>query len=290
MKRIITRRNFIKSTASAAMGAAVGISPFQKKEARVVLIRNQNVWSSENGVDPQIVQNMLDEAVKTLFDVNNSVDAFKKIVKPGYTVGIKSNAWRFLPTPPELESAITKRLIETGVEEDKISVDDKRVRRNPIFQNADVLINVRPLRTHHWSGIGGCLKNPITFTKKPSDYHDDSCADMATFWELPAIKGKVKLNILSLLNPQFHGRGPHHFDKRYVWKYCGIMVSVDPVAVDAVGLDLINKKRIEHFGRRRALATSPKHVRMADERHSLGISDLNKIELIKLGWQEGSLI
>jgi hypothetical protein len=33
-----------------------------------------------------------------------------------------------------------------------------------------------------------------------------------------------------------------------------------------------------------------KHIELADTRHRLGVADLGKIELVKLGWSEGVLI
>ena len=293
MKRTITRRDFMCQSSFVALGAMIGCSKWEGAPAsktRVVLIRHKDVWEG-NALNPEIVQQMLDEAVMALLDQADPVRAFQLLTEPGDVVGVKSNVWRFLPTPRELEHAIEKRLLDAGVKKENISIDDRGVRHNPIFQNATALINVRPLRAHHWSGIGGCIKNYIIFVPRPQDYHGDSCADMAKFWRSPVnLKRKTRLNILSVLNPQFHGRGPHYFDTRYVWKYHGILVSQDPVAVDAVGLEIINAKRLEYFGRERALPTSPKHVMMADQRHELGTSDLAKIELIKLGWKEGVLI
>ena len=293
MRRLITRRDFMRESSVVALGAMIGCSKGEGVSAsktRVVLVRYKNVWEGD-ALNPAIVQQMLDEAVMALLGYDDPVRAFQLLAKPGDIVGVKSNAWRFLPTPRELENAIEKRLLDAGVKKENISIDDRGVRYNPVFQNATALINVRPLRTHHWSGIGGCLKNYIIFMPRPSDYHGDSCADLAAFWQSPVgLREKTRLNILSVLNPQFHGRGPHHFDTRYVWKYHGILVSQDPVAVDAVGLEIINAKRLEYFGRERALPTSPKHIMMADQRHRLGTSDLAKIELVKLGWKDGILI
>jgi hypothetical protein len=130
----------------------------------------------------------------------------------------------------------------------------------------------------------------ITFGERWPDYHPDSCADLGLLLKLPQVHGKIRLNILSVLNPQFHGRGAHHFDPRYVWNYKGLIVSTDTVAVDAVGLKLIQAKRREHFGEEVELETTPKHVNVAGEKHKVGVSDLSRIELIKLGWQDGILI
>ncbi len=293
MKRIITRRGFMYESGFVALGAMLGCSKPEgppAKQTRVVLIRHRDVWQG-NALNPEIVQQILDEAVMALLDQDDPVKVFQLLVGPGDVVGVKSNVWPYLPTPRELEKAIQQRLLDAGVKKENISFDDRGVRHNPIFQNATALLNVRPLRSHHWSGIGGCIKNYITFVPRPDAYHGDSCANMASFWRSPVdLRSKTRLNILSVLNPQFHGRGPHHFDTRYVWKYHGILVSQDPVAVDAVGLEIINAKRLAYFGRERAMPTSPKHIRVADQRHKLGTSDLARIELIKLGWKEEILI
>ena len=290
MKRIITRRDFFRGTAYMALGSALGTRIEQPKRAKVVLIRHEKALNNKSRPDAQVIQRMFDEAVMTLLEVNDPVKAFRQLVKPDDIVGIKSNVWGYLPTPPELEQSIKRRLMDAGVQKRNINIDDRGVLGNPFFKKTTVLINVRPLRTHYWSGIGGCIKNLIMFYPNPPDYHHDSCADLALLWKMPIVKGKTRLNILSVLNPLFHGRGPHHFDRRYVWNYKGIIVGTDPVAVDAVGLKLIQAKRLEHFGKERRLQTLPHHVMMADIKHGLGISDLNKIELIKLGWKEGLLI
>jgi len=280
----------MKGTAAAAMGAAIGLSPEQMQKTRVVLIRHKDALDQNSKHNAPIIQRMLDQAVMTLTRTKDPINAWEKLIKPDNVVGIKSNVWRYLPTPPELEGAIKKRLLDVGVKEENIGFNDRGVRNDSLFQKATALINTRPLRTHYWSGIGGCIKNLITFGERWPDYHPDSCADLGLLLKLPQVQGKIRLNILSVLNPQFHGRGPHHFDPRYVWNYKGLIVSTDTVAVDAVGLKLIQAKRLKHFGEEIELETTPKHVKVAGEKHKVGVADWNKIELIKLGWKEGILI
>jgi len=254
------------------------------------LIRHPDALDENSRINAEIIQQMLDEAVMTLFDEEDPVKAFQKLVKPGEVVGIKSNVWSYLPTPSELEKAIKRRVIDAGVEKDDISIDDRGVRKNPVFLKATSLVNVRPLRTHYLSGVSGCMKNYIMFARSQSAYHPNSCADLGTLFSLPQVKGKTRLNILCALTPQFHGRGPHHFSRRYVWNYKGLFVSQDPVAVDALGLRLIMAKRREQLGKDREIPPVPRHIEVADVKHGLGTSDLNKIELIKLGWKEDILI
>ncbi len=128
------------------------------------------------------------------------------------------------------------------------------------------------------------------FVPDPPRFHPDSCADLAALWQLPAVKGKTRLNVLVMLTPLFHSVGPHGFNPAYVWKYNGLLVGLDPVAVDATGARIIQAKRREFFGEDRPINPPPKHIGLADTRHHLGTADPNKIELVKLGWTEGILI
>ena len=149
--------------------------------------------------------------------------------------------------PAALEKIIRNALVQCSIKKENMAVSDRGVLGHPVFEKANAIINVRPLRTHHWSGVGGCIKNPIMFVNNPYDYHDDFCAPLGQMWKDAGIVGKVRLNILVMLTPLFHGIGPHHYDAKYVWPYNGILVSRDPVAVDAVGLQILKAKRKAFF-------------------------------------------
>jgi len=291
---IITRRDFLRGAAGAALAAA--LSPAIPGEAqgqqkvKVVLVRNHEVLGRQEKARGEILQSMLDEALKTLLSENEPAQAWRKLFRSSDVVGIKSNEWHSMPTPKELEDAIKRRLVDVGVPEKNIDIDDRGVLQNPIFRKATALINVRPLRTHHWSGVGTCLKNYIQFVPDPSSYHGEGCSDLGKIWTYPIVKGKTRLNILSALQPQFYGRGAHFFDKRYVWPYKGLIMGTDPVAVDAVGAHLLRSKRVNYFGEDRALDAPPIHITAAEKKYHIGISDLSRIEIIKLGWQEDILI
>jgi hypothetical protein len=293
-ERVITRRDFLRGAAGTALAAAAGTAiPAAAKaeaKAKVVLIRHADVLGKQDKLQAEVIQSMLDEAVKALLDEKTPLSAWKKLVKRSDMVGIKSNVWWELPTPKELEGAIQRRVLDVGVPEKNIAVDDRGVLDNPVFQKSTALINVRPLRTHHWSGVGTCLKNYIMFVPDPSSYHDEGCSPLGKIWHSPLVKGKTRLNILSAFTPQFYGRGAHYFDRRYVWPYKGLIVGTDPVAVDAVGAQLLRVKRTAFFGEDRILDVPPVHILAADKKYNLGVSELNKIQLIKLGWQQEVLI
>lgn len=295
-KDVINRRDFLRGTAYTGLAAAMGLSANfswameETKKTRVVLIRNQKVLNADGSINSQILGEMLDQAVAKLLDKDTSIDVWKQLLNPEYVLGIKSNEWGPLPTPPELEQAIKNRALDIGIPTENIDIDDRNVLHSKVFQNSTALINVRPLRTHNWSGIGGCLKNYIMFVPKPYEYHDDSCADLAKLWELPLVKGKTCLNILVALTPQFHNIGAHHFDKEHTWQYKGLLVGNDPVAVDSVGIQLLEAKRRLYFGEDKPILPPPHHVVYGEIRHKLGVCDTEKIELIRLGWLEDVLI
>jgi hypothetical protein len=296
MKQIprVTRRDFLKGTAGLVMAMGVGSSiPFEARaedKARVVVIRNQKVLGTDEKLDSNILKSMLDEAILTLLDEKDIFKAWQRLFNKTDIVGIKSNSWRYLPTPEEMEQVIRRRLLDIGIPEGALAVDDRGVLNNPVFLKSTALVNVRPVRTHHWAGIGSCLKNYIMFVPSPSAYHGDACSDLGKIWTFPSVKGKTRLNILVALTPQFYGRGSNSFDRRYLWAYKGLIVGIDPVAVSAVGAELLRLKRISFFGEDRELDVQPIHIGVADKKYRLGISDLNRIEILKLGWTEQVLL
>jgi uncharacterized protein (DUF362 family) len=290
MVRKLTRRDFMKGSAATVLGVSMALPAKQTGRSKVVLIRDADALDENSAFNGEVIQEMLDQAVMALFEADTPQAAFQSIISPNQTVGIKTNVWPYLPTPPELEAAIKQRVLDVGVSEENIGIDDHTVRSNPLFQNANSIINVRPLRTHYLSGVSGCMKNLIMFSDSQSKWHPNSCADLGLLQTLPEVSGKLRLHILSVLTPQFHGRGPHHFSRRYVWNYKGLLVGTDVVAVDAVALQLLMAKRTEVLGAARALPPVPIHIERADKVHGLGNSDLNNIDLIKLGWQDDILI
>ena len=295
----ITRRDLIRAGSLAAAAGALGaflpgMPPAgPATRSRVVLTRDPAVLDATGKLVVERLETMLDEAVCRLFgirDARNAPEAWRQIAGPGDGVGIKSNVWQFLPTPPALENAIRRRLQAAGVVPENIAVDDRGVLKNNVFRRATVLVNVRTARTHHWSGLGTCLKNYIMFVPDPWAYHPNACENLGALWQLPLVKGKTRLNILVMLTPLFHGIGPHHFSATYTWPYAGLVVGRDPVSVDSVGARIIQAKRFEYFKEDRPISPPPLHIAAADTKFGLGPSTMDRIELVRLGATDGSLI
>jgi hypothetical protein len=295
-KKVITRRDFIRVGSCLTMGSLMGlpligsVSAKKSEKSRVVLVRDKNVVDRGGQFNQSVLQNMLDTAVTALMDTSDPVSAWKQLVTPDDVVGIKTNVWHYLPTPKPLEEAIRNRLLDAGVKKENISATDRGVREDSVFKRSTALINVRPMRTHHWSGLGTLLKNYIMFVPSPWMYHGNSCEKLGAIWQLPHVAGKTRLNILVMLTPLFHGVGPHHFSSQYVWPYSGLIVSRDPVAADATGARIIQAKRNSFFSTEKPISPPALHIGAADTQFGLGNSRPERIQLIRLGWKEDILI
>jgi hypothetical protein len=297
MQTKLTRRKMLQKSATLALGSAFLMhaparvfGSSQEKQSRVVLIRDKALLDASGNINQQVLSAMVDEGMVKLTRSGSPAEAWNRIIRPEDVVGIKTNYWNPLRTPIELENIIKARVMATGVIEGNVSINDRGVLNDPVFKRATALINTRPMRTHAWSGVGSLLKNYIMFTPQPSAYHGDSCADLAKLWELPGVKGKTRLNILVMITPLFHGVGSHHFNKEFTWPYQGLILGFDPVAVDAVGVKILEARRKEYFKEDRPLNPPAKHIALADTRHHLGNADMSGIDLVKSGWQEGLLI
>ena len=292
----VDRRQFIKNTAAATLGTTLLFAEQARSaepqggKSRVVLIRDLNVLDEGGRPRAAVVQEMLDTGIKALTGKPDPQSAWKTLVRPDDIVGLKNNRWPYLQTTREVENALKTRILEAGVTEANFSVDDLGVLRNPVFQKSTALVNARPMRSHHWAGVGSLIKNYIMFIPEPITMHPDSCADLASIWNLPVIKGKTRLNVLVMFTPQFHSFGPHSFNPKYVWKYYGLILALDPVAADATGLRIMEAIRQEYFGDDRPLNPPAKHIAVADTKYHLGTADPQKIELVKIGYDKDSFV
>ncbi len=295
-KRVITRRDFLRTGSYVAMGGLMGLpwleaaSAGQPARSRVVLVRDENLVDSAGNIRVGNLGEMLDQAIQTLFMTDDASLAWQQLFDSNDIVGIKSNVWWHLPTPAELEEILQQHLMAVGVKRQNISVDDRGVRRNPVFQNSTALINVRPMRTHAWSGLGTLLKNYIMFVSSPWMYHGNACEKLGAIWQKSNLRSKTRLNILVMITPLFHGVGPHHFSRKYTWPYNGLIVSADPVAADATGARIIQAQRNRYFGEERPISPRPLHIEAGENRFGLGTCHAERIELLKLGWQDDVLI
>ena len=146
-----------------------------------------------------------------------------------------------------------------------------------VTRDLDVIINVPVMKHHAMTGVSGCLKNlafgSVDNTRRfhPSPLHGDPA--IAEIFDHAILRDKVVLNIVDGLLASFDG-GPV-YDPKGEWKYGGILMSRDPVALDQVLLQSVGDKREEM--ELPSITRLSNHIRTA-WRAGIGTNDLDEME------------
>jgi len=130
------RRDFLKKclTGAAVLGASgrMGLLAAAEEGAalaksRVVIAHDAMLRGTGSTVDSHPMLSLLDRAMQALFDRDNPMEAWKKLVRPGETVGLKVNALggRGFSSNLQLVEAICERLQEAGIKASDIVVWDR---------------------------------------------------------------------------------------------------------------------------------------------------------------------
>jgi uncharacterized protein (DUF362 family) len=148
-----------------------------------------------------------------------------------------------------------------------------------LSRHCTAIVNIPTLKDHDLAGVSISLKNFYGAIHNPNKYHQNNCnpyiADLNTH---PYIKEKVKLTICDALIPQYHG-GPST-KPQWTWRFGAILMSLDPVALDAVGTDILEKNRHEHgMESFRDAGRPPDYIHTAAG-YGLGLDDLSQIGVV----------
>lgn len=270
---------------------------------------------SENIVEGRVVQKhmlkeMLDWCLTSLTWTSTPGEAWRRLLRPDDVIGLKFNrsGAAGLGTTPAFAEALIHSLADagwapqnivpievpetvyssTGTTHPSTDWDDEEVdfgsgrdRLSGVLRQITALINVPFLKTHNITGMTGCLKNlSHALVKHPARFHDNSCCPyIGDIVALPQIRDKLKLNIVNALRLVFDG-GPEAHDD-LTWESGVVLAGFDPVAVDTVGLELLNRTRKSlrlpyvDTGQGRVA-----YLAAAAER-GLGCSKLHRIEVAK---------
>jgi len=149
-----------------------------------------------------------------------------------------------------------------------------------LTREIDALINFGVLKDHNLAGLSAGMKNLFGLIHNPNKYHDDNCNPfVADVLGAPPIQAKLRLTLCDGMVAQYHG-GPA-LKKRYTWNAGLFLASRDPVALDALGLEIIAKKRLEQgLPSLEEEGRFPHYIATA-ARSKLGEARLNKIPVIE---------
>jgi hypothetical protein len=142
----------------------------------------------------------------------------------------------------------------------------------------DYNINLPVLKDHSIAGLSAGLKNMFGAIHNPNKYHENYCDPFcAHVNNLEPIKKKNRLTILDAVKVQYNA-GPG-FVGEYISYYNGVLLSDDLVAVDRVGLEILEHLRkanglppLEKVGRPVKYLESAQQI-------GLGVTDMQKIDV-----------
>ncbi len=347
MKVKMNRREFIKKSSSAVVGAGIALNSkryinAEPVKSRVVEVMHSGAVKDKRKVDVQAVKEMIRIGIETL---TGSKNPWKQFIKPEDRVGLKINTLGrpMLYTHHELIQAVAEELLDIGVKEKNIIIWDrfeghmknsnftfnntgvgvqcygtnsreKRVRRNDLnvfykssfddpgkrdnngtispfskifTQDCNKIINMAILKDHGLSGVTLCLKNlAFGVCNNNSRFHGKEHIGLfiSEFCAMPQIKEKVVLHIIDGLEACFD-KGPVPSSPNVLYAPKTLWLGTDPVALDAVGFQVIDAKRKDEGLPPLSQTGRPvDHIKLAAQK-GVGIDDLSKIKIdkIKLG-------
>ena len=295
-KKIITRRDFLRGTVSTTMGLAFltpswlsgsitkSLQTRSSGKSLVIIVRDEKVLDDSSRVNKQILSAMLEQILTGLTGEKEIKKAWLGLVSPKDVIGLVPTSL-MNPTHQELMEVITESLVTAGIPQENIrNAQGRSVNLEPIT----ALISLPGLKAHWLTGIGTVIKNYILYSGAPRNYHYQDSAKLGEIWQLPKVKGKTRLIIVDALRPVCD-KGPQ-FDPRYRWPYKGLIAGTDPVALDAVGLKIIQAKRDQLRGESWPISPPPISIEAADKLYNLGHSNLENIEIKTIGWTQELLI
>lgn len=150
-----------------------------------------------------------------------------------------------------------------------------------IMEAVDALINIPVLKDHDLSGVSIGMKNFYGAIYNPNKFHRNNCdpyiAELNTH---PIIKNKLRLIVCDASRVQVNN-GPAYYP-RFAWDYGGLLISRDPVALDYLGWQIIEKRR-KQIGLKplKAVEREPKYILTA-AKLKLGTIDERYIEKIDI--------
>jgi hypothetical protein len=289
-KVVVTRRDFIRGTIGATLGASL-LSTFPAKgeaktsgQSLVTIVRDKKAMDSNMNVDEKVLKEMLERTLAMITGKSSSKEAWMSLVRAEDTVGLVPTPF-MNPTHDELVEAVRNSLVDAGVPKNRIRLAHGSPEPP---KECTALIAMPALKAHWLTGIGTVIKNYILYSGNPRRYHYENSAKLGEIWHLPFVKGKTKLVLIDALYP-LCDKGPQ-VDPRYKWAYNGLIAGTDPVAVETVGLKIITEKRKAIKGEPWPLSPPPVCVEAADTIYGLGTSRMENIRIERYGWDEDSLV
>jgi len=322
----VSRRRFLRQSIAASVIGAAGlprvfrewaeaVEPKAPARSKVVEATNP-AWKRDGKVDPEAVRRTLERGLMEFTGKPSVADAWRQFASPSETIGVKFNdiSQNFSGANQALGDAIIDGLLQAGLQREKIILVEavgasfpgtgqadrtlgpefdtghgKTRHTRFLREQIDGIINVPDLKEHDRAGVTLAVKNLShgrSFIPNPGSFHSNYCdPHVGELHSQKLILTKRRLNILNGLRGIFH-LGPSPGAARWQWDRNSLFFSTDPVAMDAIGLDITQEKR----------RTAPDGIQVVDlfqtnrrpvflatcVEMGLGIGDLKRIDWVRV--------
>jgi len=248
--------------------------PAPGQKPRVIKVRCREAL--QNGaVHPRFLMEMINTMLREITGVPEADQAWKRILGTAGRVGLKFNSvgaeeigttatlaelllvsleeagWSrdriiLLDVKESLRERLGVAVPSAGWAEEEVDFGSGRDRLSKALDEIDALINVPFLKTHHIAGFTCGLKNlSHGLIKHPARFHDQNCTPyIADIVALPALRSKLKLTLVDSLRVVWEG-GPL-VRRDYIEDHAMLIAGQDPVAVDSIGLEALDRIRLGH--------------------------------------------
>lgn len=315
----VGRRGFLRLVAAAGLGVVMPRRTEATVSATVVLARARNLESVFGTPHYQHILDLLTAGLRALTGEITDGDARRRFfgVHDSLAVQIATSP---IAVVPEVVDAVCTTAARAGVPVERMfiySADEHELYRagfalkqegpgvrcygtrsegyratlsRLLGPGVTAIVNVPCLCPDPRVGLAGALRNYLNAVC--ADEEHDACAEggarLPSVFRAPALRDRTRLHIMDCLRPAYDlpaGGPPAR------WDYHGLLLSTDPVALDAVALAILQSKRREVAGRDWPLHPYPVYLQRAVERYGLGTADLKAIKVIRVGHaMDGDLI
>ena len=287
--------------------------PITRVPGKVVRARHAGVWNGDT-LAPEAIRQMLDASITGLTGLDDARKAWADLFDPGERIAIKVNTisssefWTHVP----LVMAVTESLRDVGIPVEQIVIFDRSTNElgdagfpvnqdgpgvrcygtddnytagwtivnndfmlSDILLNCDALINMPILKGHTLAGCTFAMKNHYGTVDNPSRLHRPIGPAIAGLNALQPIRDRTRLIIGDMLTICTA-------DWSRAETGDSILMSLDPVAHDMVGLQALGKVITSQGGSASgAMNTAAWWLELGTEL-GLGIHDMDSIELLEL--------
>ena len=240
--------------------------------SRVIDTHSKHVLNA-SVADKLALTELIIHGVQSLTLTDNPVDAWQAILGPAKRIVLKFNGVgapqinttdamaraliealdagnypagniALVEVPEHLETQLKTRAAPRGWGAAIAIGSEKDDLANYVY-DADAIINVPFLKTHKIAGMTCCLKNlSHAVVRHPARYHQNRCSPyVGQIVGSGAITKRLKLNIVNAIRTVVDN-GPDATE-RDIYAHGGILLGYDPVATDAVALDILLRQRRE---------------------------------------------